>query len=66
MSTSRFSPFERRGGAAVVGIRGPRKNNYPFWGVEALGWQGTRREHTGGIRPTSNAASRDASAAENG
>ena len=33
--------------------------------VEALGWQGARREHTGSIRPTSNAARRDGSAARN-
>ena len=46
--------------------KGPRKNKCPFWGVEAPGWPGARRERTGGIRPTSNAARRDRSAFENG
>ncbi len=65
-------PRFRLPGAALFSSRvserpkGPRKNNFPFWGVEALGWLGARREHTGSIRPTSNAARRDASAAENG
>ena len=44
--------------------KGPRKNNFPSWGVEARVGQGARREHTGSMRPTSNAARRDASAAE--
>ena len=51
---------------ALSRAKGPRKNRFPFWGVEAPGWQGARREHTGSIRPTSNAARRDASAAEHG
>ncbi len=30
---------------------GPVKNRFAFLGVEAPGWQGARREHTGSIRP---------------
>jgi hypothetical protein len=33
--------------------------------VEEPGWQGARREHTGSIRPTRNAARQDGSAARN-
>jgi len=46
--------------------KGPVKNKFAFLGVEAPGWQGARREHPGSIRPTSNAARQNASAAENG
>ena len=42
--------------SAIVSDKGPRKTNYPFWGVEAPAWQGARREPTGSIRPASNAA----------
>ena len=42
----------------------PVKNEFAWVGVAALGWQGARGEHTGSIRPTRNAAKRDASAAE--
>ena len=44
----------------------PVKNKFALGGVAAPGWQGARGEHTGSIRPTSNAARWDASAAENG
>jgi len=33
--------------------------------VEAPGWEGARREHPGSIRPMSNVARRDGSAAKN-
>jgi len=44
--------------------QGPRKHTFRLWGLEAPGWPGARTEHTGSIRPTNNAARRDASAAE--
>ena len=52
-------------GAGCPETKGPVKNRFAFLGVEAPAWQGVRREHTGSIRPTSNAAKRDASAARN-
>ncbi len=45
---------------------GPGKNKFSLWGVEARGWQGARRDQTGSMRPTSNAARWNASAAEHG
>ncbi len=30
---------------------GSAQEQVAFWGVEALGWPGARREHTGSIRP---------------
>ena len=42
----------------------PLMNTVSTEGVEAPASQGTRREHTGGMRPTSNAARWDESAAE--
>ena len=29
--------------------KGPRRNRFPFWGVETPGWQGARRENAGSI-----------------
>ena len=29
--------------------KGPRRNKFPFWGVEALGWQGAKRENAESI-----------------
>ena len=61
---------QKPGGGTVLAFytiwaKGPAKNTFAFLGVEAPGWQGTRREHTGSIRPTSDAARRDGSAARN-
>ena len=47
------------------GLTGPGQEYVRIWGVETLGWQGARREHTGRIRPTRNAARREGSAAKN-
>ena len=55
-----------RSPSARVGVGSAQEQVPRFWGVEAPGWQGARRVHTGSIRPTSNAARRDKSAAEHG
>ena len=55
-----MSKNARRGSS---GSKGPGKNKFALLGVEAPGWEGARREHPGSIRPMSNAARRDGSAA---
>ena len=52
----------RRGSS---GSKGPVKNEFALLDVEAPGWEGARREHPGSIRPMSNVARRDGSAATN-
>ncbi len=35
--------------AELIAAEGPRKNNFPFWGIEAPGWQGARTKNAGSI-----------------
>ena len=52
-------------GSGDVARRVLSRTSSHFLGVEAPGWEGARREHTGSMRLTSNDASRDGSAARN-
>ena len=58
-----FAPDPR--GRSAGTRRGPVKKKFESLGVEAPGWPGARREHTGSIRLTGNAARWDGSAVKN-